>query len=246
MTFRHLVSVGYQTLRVCVPSVAEASVGALEPEDVERRLDRWSRRLLEGAGITLRVCGKEHFKGRRTFVVMSNHQSHYDIPVLYQAFEKPMRMVAKKELFRIPVFGAAMRAGGFVELDRRNRKRAIASLNRARASLAAGVNIWIAPEGTRSRTGRLGPFKKGGFHLAVDTGAPILPVTIEGTNPVLIPGSMQVHPGAQVTVTFSAPVCTQGKSRDDIPELIQAVQAVIARHLPPELRGEAVVGPSEK
>jgi len=132
---------------------------------------------------------------------MSNHQSLYDIPALYQTLPLRLRMVAKAELFRIPIWSQAMRAAGFVELDRSVRERAIESLERAKAALAEGTSIWIAPEGTRSKSGQLGPFKLGGFHLALGAGARILPVTVSGTRLILPAKGGKVVPGAEVRVT---------------------------------------------
>lgn len=134
----------------------------------------------------------------------------------------------------MPVWSTAMRASGFVEVDRQNRERAIDSLAKAKGSLAEGTSIWIAPEGTRSRSGRLGPFKKGGFHLALDAGARILPVTIDGTRHVLEAKGWTVHPGRVVHVTVSEPVDPAHYGHERRAELTEAVRARIAAHLPEE------------
>ena len=208
-----------------------------------RRIDSWSRALVRNAGIELEVIGRRHVTtgANQPYVVMINHQSHYDIPVLFQAFEPPLRMVGKRELFRVPVWGAAMEAAGFIKVDRKNRQQAIESLKRAQASMSRGVSIWIAPEGTRSRTGALGPFKKGGFHLAIDTEAPILPVTVVGTRHVLPPKSLRVTSGVKVQVKFSPPISTGGKTVSDIPRLMASVHEAINRQLPEDLRGDVNV-----
>jgi 1-acyl-sn-glycerol-3-phosphate acyltransferase len=136
-------------------------------------------------------------------------------------------MVAKAELFRIPVWAQAMRAAGFVELDRSARDRAIESLERAKAALAQGTSIWIAPEGTRSRDGSLGAFKHGGFHLAAGAGAQILPVTVAGTRSILPAKGARVALGAIVRVTVHPPIdpAEYGNEVSDL--LVQAVRSSI-------------------
>jgi 1-acyl-sn-glycerol-3-phosphate acyltransferase len=133
---------------------------------------------------------------------MSNHQSLYDIPVIFQVIEQRLRMVSKIELASVPVWGAAMRASGFIFVDRRNREAAIRSLGEARAKLDDGVLVWIAPEGTRSRDGALGPFKKGGFILAEEMGVPVLPISIHGTSTILPARTWDLRRDQPVRVTI--------------------------------------------
>ncbi len=236
MTLWHLTQAIAETARISVPTLLEGAVGRLTPEICDRRLDAWSRRLLDHVKIEVTTYGLELAPAGETFVVMSNHQSLYDIPVLFQALKRRVRMVAKAELFRIPIWAGAMRAAGFVEIDRHDRERAILALEHAKRALREGTSIWIAPEGTRSPTGKLGVFKKGGFHLAIDTGARILPVTVTGTRDVLAARGGTVRPGAQVSVTLGAPIDSRayGDARKD--ELMAAVRAAIAQNLPAALR----------
>ena len=214
-----------------MPTIVEALRGTLTPEACDARLDWWSKRLLSKARISLVVSGQEHAARGSTFVVMSNHQSHYDIPVLYQSLPLRLRMVAKSELFRIPIWAQAMRAAGFVELSRAARERAIQSLDRAREALTGGTSIWIAPEGTRSKDGALGPFKLGGFHLAVGAGARILPVTVSGTRQTLPAKSGRVTSGVQVQVTVHAPVDPKLFGSEVCEPLVEAVRSKIASAL---------------
>ena len=184
---------------------------------------------MTGARIHLSVEGADEVPLDRAFVYMSNHQSHIDIPVLYAAVPSPsLRMVAKTELFRIPGFGRAMRAAEFVEVDRGDRKRAVDSLKRAAATLRSGISVWIAPEGHRSRDGVLGPLKKGGFHLARDTGIDIVPVALSGTRDVLPPDSRRMNPDVPVRVRFGAPIAVAGRP---IPDLMAEVQAFLEENL---------------
>src|SRR5690348_18096113 len=176
MTLRHLANAAYHTLRICIPTVIQGALGTLTTPTCDARLDSWSRALVRYAKIELDVSGLEHAPTNEAFVVMSNHRSHYDIPVLFQALRpRRLRMVAKTELFRVPIWAGAMRAAGFVEVNRSNRIAAMRSLERAREAIQSGTSIWIAPEGTRGTGDELGSFKKGGFHLAVGAQARILP-----------------------------------------------------------------------
>lgn len=232
MSLQHLTRAIIETLQISVPTVVESARGDLTPERCDLRLASWSKRLLEQAGITLDVRGRAHMGDGEAFIVMSNHQSLYDIPVLFQALPGRVRMVAKSELFKIPIWSRAMRCAGFVEVDRKQRNKAIASLRAAQRTLEQGTSIWIAPEGTRSPSGALLPFKKGGFHMALTTGARILPVTIDGTRDVLTARAFQVKTGCSVRVTVCEPIDPKTYGRKRSEELMLAVRQAIAQHLP--------------
>lgn len=202
----------YETLYVSAPTVIDALRGTVTRQVCNARIESWATRVVANSEMMISVRGREHIdpkrlgQGQHAYVVMSNHQSHYDVAVVYYVLGSAIRMVAKRELFRIPVFGRAMRAAGFVSVDRKNTESAIASLADAKAMLECGVPIWIAPEGTRSPTGELLPFKKGGFVLALETNSPILPVNIRGTRDVLRAKGLLSRPGVEVFVTIHAPV----------------------------------------
>jgi 1-acyl-sn-glycerol-3-phosphate acyltransferase len=227
-----------ETGKICVPTVLESALG--RPGNMEiydRRLLGWAARLVKAAEIELTVDGRENLPAGESFVVMSNHQSHYDIIVLFHALQIRVRMVAKKELYKIPVFAGAMRIAGFVEIDRANRHQAVAALKGAKAAIDAGTSIWIAPEGTRSETGRMGSFKKGGFYMAMDSGARILPVSISGTVRVLKPHDWRIHTGLPVHVTISPPIDPKDYGRERRKDLMDVVHAAIAGPLPDEFKG---------
>lgn len=224
----------YETLRISLPTVWQGALGRLDVETCDRRLERWSRRLLERANIELAVQGVEHASGSPAFLVMSNHQSHFDIPVLYQSLPFAMRMVVKKELFRIPIWASAMRAAGFIEVDRKQGRRAYGQLALAgQRLLSSGMSLWIAPEGTRSIDGRLLPFKRGGFRLALATGLPILPVTIDGTCQIHRKGTWSIRCGCRVRVTVHPPIETAGRLPAELagggPEPNSIVDELMAR-----------------
>jgi 1-acyl-sn-glycerol-3-phosphate acyltransferase len=196
----------YETLAISFPTMLDAFGGRVTQQVCDERLERWSRHVVANAGIKLDLAGRANVTPGVTYLVMSNHQSLYDIPVLFHVLGPNIRMVAKKELFGVPVFGHALAAAGFVEVDRGNRQSAIRNLERAHALLSKGTHVWIAPEGTRSPTGKLLPFKKGGFHLALDASLPILPVTLRGTRDVLRARGILSNRGVTVRVTFHPPV----------------------------------------
>lgn len=192
------------TARISLPTMVESAFGPVSPDTADRRLEWWSRTLLEKAKIDLVVKGAEHAgDGSEPLIVMSNHQSLYDIPVLFQSVPGKLRMVAKAELFKVPVWGQAMTAAGFIRIDRADHQQAIESLREGASSLLGrGTRVWIAPEGTRSHSGALGPFKSGGFRMALEHKAKILPVAIDGTRHVLPAKGFVVQQGKQVTVTI--------------------------------------------
>jgi 1-acyl-sn-glycerol-3-phosphate acyltransferase len=210
VTLRHLTNAAYHTLRICVPTVIQSALGTLTAPTCDARLEDWARSLVRYAKIDLDVVGRENLPAGEAFVVMSNHRSLYDIPCLFQALAPlRLRMVAKKELFRVPIWSGAMRAAGFVEVNRENRIAAIRSLERAREAVRSGTSIWIAPEGTRGSSGELASFKKGGFHLAMGAEARILPVAVMGTDQVLPAKGRRVVDGKSVRMVVQPPVNTK-------------------------------------
>lgn len=201
----------YETLHVSAPTVVDALRGTISREVCDERIEEWATRVIANSEMIVTVHGREHLprgaaEAPRGHLIMSNHQSHYDVAVVYYVLGSTIRMVAKRELFDLPVFGRAMHAAGFVSVDRKDTKRAIASLERVKHQLASGVPVWIAPEGTRSPTGALLPFKKGGFVLSLETGAPIVPISIRGTRDVLRAHGVRSRPGVEVFVTIHPPV----------------------------------------
>lgn len=192
----------YETLYVSAPTVVDAFRGTLSREMCDDRLESWAKRVVANSEIVLSVHGREHAVRDKACLIMSNHQSHYDVAIVYYVLGSSIRMIAKRELFTLPVFGRAMKVAGFISIDRQNKERAIASLEDAKEKLASGIPIWIAPEGTRSPTGELLPFKKGGFVLAIDTGTPILPVSIRGTRDILRVKEARSRRGIEVVFTI--------------------------------------------
>jgi 1-acyl-sn-glycerol-3-phosphate acyltransferase len=232
MTLAHLTAAVYDTASISIPTLIDGLRGTLTPEACDQRLLNWSQKILARAHIELRVDHQGQAPAAETFVVMSNHQSLYDIPVMFQALRRRVRMVTKAELFKIPGWGPAMRMAGFVEVDRGDRAQAIRSLESAQHALAGGTNIWIAPEGTRGPGDHLLPFKKGGFHLASATGARILPVSIDGTARVLSAHGRHVTEGVTVHVRVHEPVNVNRYPAEAREQLMADVRKAILSGLP--------------
>ena len=220
--------------RETLPSLYDAARGTLSREAIDARTRRFGAFVVHRLGVDLRVTGADRVPPGRAYVYMSNHQSHLDIPILYASLPSPtIRMVGKKELFEIPLWGPALRQAEFIEIDRGDRKQALGAMQRAAELVRDGVSVYLAPEGTRSRDGRLGELKKGGFHLAVGTGAPIVPVAVRGTIDILPRGTKKMHTGLPVTVEIGAPIAVEGRTPQSLREEVGAWLAAHVESTPP-------------
>lgn len=191
----------------------------------------WSDLLLRVCGIEVRRIGLDRGTSRMPCVFVSNHASVVDIWALLISVPDATRFVAKDALFRVPIFGWALAASGFIPIDRTNRARAMDSLERAAARIREGRPILVFAEGTRSPDGRLLPFKKGAFHLAIAAGVPIVPVTVRGSAARIPARALRVFPGPPVDVVFDEPVETAGLGRGDVDDLVARVRGTIAARL---------------
>jgi len=178
------------------------------------------------AGIRYRVHHRERVPRDRAVVFCSNHESNVDPPVLFQALHKRLHVLFKAELTKLPILGAVMVAGGFVPVERDRREASMVSIERAAESIRAGNSFLIFPEGTRSRTAELLPFKKGGFIMAIKAQAPIVPVAVSGGRAAMRKGSWVVRP-VMVDVKIGDPVETKGMTLDDRDRLIEMVRTRI-------------------
>jgi 1-acyl-sn-glycerol-3-phosphate acyltransferase len=202
-------------------------------------LYRWSmwivRTGLKLARIRIEVTGREHIPARAC-IFMGNHVSNLDPPIILPLLPFRSAFFIKRSLLKIPLVGYGMRLAGFIPVNRDGRPEAArASVQEASKVLASGVNISIFPEGTRSRNGKLLPFKKGPFYLAKESGSPIVPMSIWGTEHMMSKGSLRIQPG-KAHLTFHPPIYPQQFA--DREQLAQAVRAAISSGLPDWMRNE--------
>ncbi len=202
----------------------------------------WSRSVLFVAGVKTRVEGLKHLKGQGPIIICSNHASQFDIPVLTALLPVQFRFVVKEELFRIPLFGLAMRRAGYIPINRKGGKAAMASLKRAAETVKKGTSVVIFPEGTRSPDGRLRPFKTGAILLGLKAGRPFVPVGISGSHRILPKGEV-LPKGGEVVVRIGRPM--EAPSRLDAKgreELVARIWTEVSRLLDDDNR-PAPAGP---
>src|SRR5216684_9363269 len=169
----------------------------------------WARAIVWGAGIDLRSDGTERIDRGKRYILIANHHSYFDIPCIFATIPQPIRFMAKKSLFSIPIFGWAIGRAGFIPIDRKNRRTAVKSFDLAVERIRRGNTIVIFPEEGRSRERAMRPFQRGGFLLALRSGLPILPVAIVGTFDVFSAHAKRVTPGP-VTIKVGTPIPTEG------------------------------------
>jgi 1-acyl-sn-glycerol-3-phosphate acyltransferase len=217
-----------------VAATIAGSVGALVLGPFDRSGDLvlwlarlWSRVILGVPGVKVEITMRARLDPGRPYVFMPNHASMVDIWAVFIAIPASFRFIAKKQLSRIPLFGWAMSAGRFIFIDRQNALSARRTMDEAARRIRSGQSVVIFPEGTRTRDGRLGLFKKGGFHLALDSGAAIVPVAIRGSRAVMPRGSALIRSG-KVSLEVDEPIPTAGLDDADREALIAKVRGRVA------------------
>jgi 1-acyl-sn-glycerol-3-phosphate acyltransferase len=208
-------------------------VSILSPQSAltQRLAQVWGWALLKLANSPVQVEGLEHLVPGQAYVYAANHRSNFDIYVLLATLPGPFLFVAKKSLFKIPIFGHALARMGSISVDRTNLQSAIQSLNQATAIVKNGVSMIIFPEGTRATCGELLPFKKGVFIMALKAGQPIVPVSISGTRFIQPRGAFRINPGP-IRVVISPPISPSSCRRKE--ELMEAVRRAIDAHYDPD------------
>ena len=204
----------------------------------DRNPRAWGLRILKAARCTVQVRGGEHLDPDAAQIVISNHESWFDVFALAGHIPGRYRWVAKKELEKVPVFGRAFVSCGHVTVDRGDRGSAVESLEKAARQINAdNSSIMIFPEGTRSPTGAMQRFKKGAFVLAIQAGVPIVPVAVRGGRAIMPKGSYRIMPG-ELEILIGEPIPVEGMTHDDRDRLLrQSFDAIAA------LRGGT--GPTE-
>jgi 1-acyl-sn-glycerol-3-phosphate acyltransferase len=192
---------------------------------------RWSRDNLWLSRVRVEIEGLEHIDGRRPQLLVANHSGLHDILSLSACLPIQFRWIAKKSLFRVPFMGWHMRRSGYIPIDRENPREAAKSIMDAAGIIQRGVNAIAFPEGTRSRTGELGKFHSGAFSLALRTGVPLVPVTLDGSYRVIIPRTLQVNPGVTVRIKVDHPIDLSTYARGGKHRLMDDVFAIMNRNL---------------
>ena len=198
-----------------------------KPGSIYDKIPRWwSSAVLWVTGVKVRVHGMENARSGEPHIFASNHVSWFDVPALAKVLPR-YKFVAKAELFKVPIFGPAMRSVGMIEIQRENRKAAFGAYDVAAERIRAGNSVVVFPEGTRGHAYPLRPFKKGPFVLAIAAGVPIVPIIVHGTIEVMPKGSVWAHPGT-IDVHLLEPVSTSGVDYDHREALMQTVRARMA------------------
>ena len=194
--------------------------------NVHKVANIWSRMLLAICRIKVQVIGGENILQGKPQVFMCNHQSDFDIFIALACVPGQFRWIAKKEFFAIPVFGQAMKSAGYIEIDRQNHEKALQSLDLAALRIREGKSVMTFPEGTRSHNGEIKAFKPGTFYLAIQSGVPIVPISIIGSGEIMPKRSLKIRPG-KIKLIMDKPISVEGYAVENRQELINKVRQVI-------------------
>lgn len=191
----------------------------------------WSRIILAVFNIKVKIRGIENISDKQNYIYISNHASAMDIPALIYGIPDQIRFLAKQELGKIPFWGWLLKYGGYILIDRRNPKRAIKSIQRAIEKIKSGVSVLVFAEGTRSIDGKLLPFKRGGFMLAIKSNIPIIPVTILGSHMIMPKHKLEINPGI-IEILIDNPIKVDNFSgKDGEIKLMELVREIIRKNL---------------
>lgn len=186
----------------------------------------WATTILRVSSVKVETIGLENVSYEEPQIFMSNHQSDFDIFIVLAFIPGQFRWIAKKELFRIPVFGRAMKNAGYIEMDRQNHERAMKNLEIAAQKIREGKSVMSFPEGTRSRNGKIKAFKQGMFHLALQAGVPIVPISIIGASEIMPKRSLRINPG-KITMVIGNPIDVRPYTMETRHDLIEKVRGII-------------------
>lgn len=212
-------------------AIAAIVCTAFLPQDFGHAVARfWSRLNLALSGVSASMDGEDRIRPNQPYIVMANHQSHYDVFALMGLLPLQIRWIIKMELRKIPLFGFACERVGYIFIDRGDHAKARESLKAAGERIRGGASVIFFPEGTRSADGKLRSFKKGGFVIALEAQVPILPVTVVGGKEVLPKGTLHILPG-EMKVIVHEPIPVDGYTYETKERLMERVKAVIAQDL---------------
>ncbi len=189
----------------------------------------WAKVALWANGVKVKVVGLEQIPGQGPYVFMSNHQGSYDIFALLGHLPFQFKWLAKREIFSIPILGWAMKATGYISIDRQGNRDTVKAMKRAAEKIHQGMSVVIFPEGSRSPDGLIQPFKKGGFTLAIKSQVPIVPIAISGSREIIQKGSMRVYPGS-ISIRIDRPVETEGSTMKAREPLMERLHEIILRN----------------
>jgi 1-acyl-sn-glycerol-3-phosphate acyltransferase len=190
----------------------------------------WAKTILWASGIKVRAKGQENVDPHFPRIYMTNHQSYFDIFALLACLPVNFKFILKQELMRIPFLGIAMRRARYIGIERKDPRKAVQSINEAAEKIKSGASVLIFPEGTRSIDGRLQPYKKGGFHLALRSGCDIVPVTICDSYRIVPKGSLKVNKG-DFSMHIGKPISIKGYDKTNMTQLMENVRNVMLSHL---------------
>lgn len=225
----------FVALHTCFWSVPVLLLSFFDPyaERSVRLIRFWAKGNLWACGVRVRTRGRQRLDPKQAYLFMSNHQSNVDILALTAAFDTlQVRWVSKREVRKVPILGVCMQRTHQVLVDRESRTQAVAVIRQVKKLLNAGISVLFFPEGTRSRDGHLLPFKPGGFAVAVETGVPVVPVTINGSRAILPPREWKVRSG-EIEIVFGEPIhidphMNKKAAREEL--LVRVRETIAARH----------------
>ncbi|MEE9912002.1 MAG: 1-acyl-sn-glycerol-3-phosphate acyltransferase [Deltaproteobacteria bacterium] len=197
--------------------------------NVHKVANIWGKILLMICSTKVQVIGAENILRGKPQVFMANHQSDFDILITLAHVPGQFRWIAKKELFAIPIFGRAMKGAGYIEIDRQNHEKAMQSLDLAALRIRQGKSVMTFPEGTRSRDGEIKAFKQGTFYLAIQSGVPVVPITIIGSGDIMPKRSLKIKPG-KIKLIIDKPIAVKDYTLENRQELIKRVRQVIIKN----------------
>ncbi len=201
----------------------------------------WSKTILWSAGVKIIVEGLENIQPNTSYVIMGNHQSHFDVPAIFSIVNNlTIRFFTKKELFSIPLFGWAMKSAGMIKIDRSNRSQAIKSMSVAVKKIKQkGTSLVVFPEGTRGTDGEVHEFKKGGFVIAIKGHIPVLPVSVSGSRFILKKHTLKIDPG-YIKIVFDKPIETNEYGQENKDRLMSETQQVNIKNIDHDINNRRI------